>query len=85
MKDNMAETQIEQAFSANAWLGLISLEEAIADAIAYRRGLSVEERQVYDTQLELGRHPVSALETVEMLSGRQQPQGSERVLQSIMR
>lgn len=69
--DQMIEAKIEELFRQRPWGGVISLEEAIAYAIAYRRGLSETDRQVYDKQILLGRHPSKAMETVEIVSGRE--------------
>lgn len=76
-EDIIIEDRIEQAFRTHPWRGLIPVEEAIADAIRYRQSLCTEDRKVYDQQILSGRHPSKALETVEILSGRDMPQGAE--------
>jgi hypothetical protein len=77
MEERIIEAKIEQTFRSKPWVGGISVEEAIANAIRYRRNLSEEDRRLYDEQIRLGRHPIKALETVEIVSGRDQPHGSE--------
>ena len=59
MKDDVFDIKIERAFQAKPWYGLISIEEAIKDAKAYRRSLGSEDRRLYDEQIELGRYPTS--------------------------
>jgi hypothetical protein len=77
MDDRVIEARIEQAFRSKPWRGIISIEEAIADAISYRRGLNEEDRRLYDEQILLGRHPIKVLETVEIVSGCDKPHGGE--------
>jgi len=78
-KSDSIETMIERAFRSNPWRGVISVEEAIADAIRYRCELNQQDRTVYDEQILAGRHPIKALETVEILSGRNQPEGTDLI------
>ena len=82
-KNDNIEPRIEQAFRAHPWRGILSLEEAIADAIRYRCELSEQDRQLYDQQILAGRHPVKALETIEILSGRDQAHGQETPLDRV--
>jgi hypothetical protein len=69
--------KIAELFHQYPWRGLISVEEAIADAIRYRSQLCDADRALYDEQIELGVHPCAALQTVEVVSGRDRPHGSE--------
>jgi hypothetical protein len=81
-KNDSIEILIERAFRANPWRGIISVEEAIADAVRYRCELSEQDRKVYDEQVLAGRHPIKAMETGEILAGRNQPHGTA-VLQTM--
>jgi len=76
-EDRIIEAKIEQTFRSKPWRGMISLEEAIADDIRYRLSLNEEDRRLYDEQILLGRHPIKVPETVEIVSGRDKPHGSE--------
>jgi hypothetical protein len=75
-EDSIIHATIEKAFRTHPWRGVISVEQAIADAIAYRAGLNPVERARYDEQVVAGRHPIKALETIEILGGRDVPHGS---------
>jgi hypothetical protein len=77
MNDNAIEQLLEQAYRVQPWLGVCSVEEAIASAIEYRRNLSDADRVLFDAQIRLGRYPASVIETVEIVSGRDRPHGSE--------
>lgn len=72
------ERLIAERYHQFPWYGGITIEEAIRGSIRYRQGLSEADRQLFDEQIMLGRHPIKALETVEIVSGRDKPHGSER-------
>lgn len=63
-------SKIEELFRTRPWAGVISLDEAIADAQTYRAGLDTEEKAAFDEQILLGIHPSRAIEAVELMSGR---------------
>jgi hypothetical protein len=77
--DRVIEAKVAQLFRCYPWRGAITVDEAITDAIAYRKALSGPDRQFYDAQILSGRHPSKALEATEIQSGRDLPQSGEAV------
>ncbi len=71
MRDNeIVKAKIEALFRAHSWTGAIPLEEAVADALAYRANLLPPDRDAFDEQIMAGIHPYRAIEAIELMSGR---------------
>ena len=69
-RDEQVEATIEEKYRSRPWLGSAPIEDAIQDAIQYRRTLSPEERAMYDDAILNGWYPERAMETVEYAAGR---------------
>lgn len=65
-----AEQKIVSAFHRLAWISPVPVETAIKGVLAYRCGLSNIERDLFDAEVERGRHPSLVVETLEAASGR---------------
>lgn len=75
----MIERLVETAYRQHPWLGASSLEEAIAATIQYRRNLDAADQELFDAQIRQGRYPAAVIETIEIVTGRNEPQGNQVV------
>ena len=67
---DLAERNIVIAFHKLEWVSPIPMEKAIEGVLAYRRNLNETERNLFDAEVERGRHPSLVVETLEVISGR---------------
>ena len=70
MNDDSAEQKIVDAFYHAPWTSPVPIETAIEGVLGYRRALNSEERNLFDSEVERGRHPSLIVETLEAVSGR---------------
>lgn len=70
MNYDPAEQKIAAAFHRASWTSPVPIEMAIEGVLAYRRALNPEERDLFDSEVERGRHPSLVVETLEVVSGR---------------
>ena len=70
MSYDCAEQKIADAFYLMPWTSPVPIETAVEGVLAYRRTLSPQERNLFDSEVERGRHPSLVVETLEAVSGR---------------
>jgi len=69
-REETIRATIENLYCSRRWAGVVPIQDAIAETWSYRLGLSEQERQFFDEQIELGIHPALAMETTEQIAGR---------------
>lgn len=65
--DKQIRAKMKETFRTSPWDGVISKEEALAQLICYRDGLSEEERRLYDEHILRGHHPSNAAHLLELM------------------
>ena len=65
--DEQARAKMAETFRTSPWAGFLSKEEALAQLLCYRDGLSDEDRAMYDEHIMRGHHPSNAAQLLELM------------------